>query len=193
MLLFPLAVLLVWSVILCWIMLMGMDLSPKGMLWRWCMWVYVWRIAIFAWSKRWEYQNKDDSEFFLGSALIHTPAEKRNNETSPSRETQLTGFNCDNTLDMKNLLIYDDLNNAFSFWTFVCGCILGLNCCTCLSLLQSLASSDLGERLDRQNKWLIGVLWGVLTSIAVANQVSCLDEESLSKIREDLCTRSQKC
>lgn len=52
--------------------------------------------------------------------------------------------------------------------------------------LEPLESPDLVEKLMPQNKWLIEGLWGILTSIAVANQVSCLDEKSLSEKQEGL-------
>ncbi len=64
-LLYPLTVLLFWSAMFCWIMLVGMDLSPKGMLLKWCMWVCIWCIAVFARSERWEYQNKETSQNIL--------------------------------------------------------------------------------------------------------------------------------
>lgn len=63
------------------------------------------------------------------------------------------------------------------------------NCCTLqhsMSPLESLESSDLVEKLDRQNKWLTEGLWGILTSVAVANHVSCLDEEPPSVMQQGL-------
>ena len=95
----PLTVLLFWSVMLRWIMLVGMDLSPKGMLLKWCMWVYIWCIAVFAWSERWEYRNKETTQnisAFWFNTDTYT-ARKRNNETT-CRETYRTCHIYDDTL-----------------------------------------------------------------------------------------------
>lgn len=60
-----------------------MDLSPKGMLLKWCMWVYIWCIAVSAWSKRGEYRNKETSQniwfffFFLWNAETYTLTKKK--------------------------------------------------------------------------------------------------------------------
>lgn len=116
--LFPLPVLLFWSVMLYWIMLLGMDLSPKGRLFRWCMWVYIRRIAVFAWGKRWEYRSKETSLnilfYFFGSTLICKPPEKGIMKYPRPKKPTSQGFICDDALDMRIMLIYSNVIDGFS-------------------------------------------------------------------------------
>lgn len=117
MFLYPSTVVLFWSVTLHWIMLVGMDLSPKGMLLKWCMWVYIWCIAVFAWSKRWEYQNKETSQnifFIIFFGTTYTDKKKNGITNHPPAERPTSHVMCTLTRDVTHNTIYDDFLSFLS-------------------------------------------------------------------------------